>query len=240
MTEQLSQIDTKVVRCLDGLYYAFEILRWSHTRLWETCCSIPQDPSQTIEAINRCWVFVDAVHRIREISQALPTVAKKNPQIKRFLGATSVAATFRNHIQHLRNELNELPAAPSPIWGAISWVDPVKEGTANTLILGSLHGRIAAPTCPYDLVDRRWVSRVSLGLLGETFNFDPAFSAAENYREFILPLLESRVPQVNRALGAPAIFSTTYEEVDGHVVRTIRTSAPHRMSVVLAENVAAD
>ena len=64
--------DIRIVKCLDGLYYSFELLKHVYPDLHTTCSQIKKDPPALIHALWRCWSFVDLVHRVREIAQALP------------------------------------------------------------------------------------------------------------------------------------------------------------------------
>jgi hypothetical protein len=230
MSDELSLAERKVVRCLDGLHYSFEILEWSYSRLWANCALIPREKDRAIEALTCCWVFIDALHRVRGIAQSAPRISKKNSEVRAFLATTELAEEFRHYIQHLRNQLNKWPADVFPVWGSMTWVDPDDESTSHTLVLGALSGSVRVTPSSYDCAEGQWASKVSLGLLGKTFCFDPMFVAAQRFRQFVIPQLELNVPGINRGLSSPMIFSTTMARIDGQLVRKVRTSVPYRVS----------
>jgi hypothetical protein len=133
----LTALDLRKIRCLDGLYYSFQLLRYYHSHLWETCCKIPTDHSEVIPALARCWGFIDALHRIREIAQSIPGLSSKHAEVRFFLSASSLAEEYRHYIQHLRGELAREPQNPSPVWGSLSWVDDSNPQRTHIAILGA-------------------------------------------------------------------------------------------------------
>ncbi|HJW87537.1 MAG TPA: hypothetical protein VJ440_12970 [Candidatus Brocadiaceae bacterium] len=98
--------DIRIVKCLDGLHYSFEILRYVYSSLHEACAKIKDDQEALIPAIWLCWSFVDVLHRIREIAQALPGLSGKDKELVSFLKETNLAEEYRHYIQHLRAELS--------------------------------------------------------------------------------------------------------------------------------------
>ncbi len=185
----LTALDVRKIRCLDGLHYSFQLLRHFQSNLWDTCCKIPADNSQIISALASCWGFIDAVHRIREIAQSTPGVSAKHAEMRAFLAASGLAEDCRHYIQHLRQELSKDPPNSFPVWGSLSWVDPITPNRAHTALLGAQIGGINYTSCIYDRLEKRWVSKVSLGIDNQSFNFDAIFLAALRFEKFILPLL---------------------------------------------------
>lgn len=133
----LSSLDIRKIRCLDGLHFSFQLLKHNYAGLWETCCKIPIDNSQAIPALAACWGFIDALHRIREITQSVPGLSAKHPEMRVFLAATSLAEDYRHYIQHLSNELAKDPPNTFPVWGSLSWVDKTNSQRTHTAILGA-------------------------------------------------------------------------------------------------------
>ena len=185
----LSALDIRKIRCLDGLHYSFRLLSHFYLGLWETCCRIPDNNSQIISALASCWGFVDALHRIREISQSVPGLSTKHPEMRAFLSATDLAEDYRHYIQHLRGELAKQPPNTFPVWGSLSWVDPVIPTRSNIAILGAQIQGTNFTGCVYDTVERQWVSKVCFGIDNHSFNFDTVFLAAQRFEAFIVPTL---------------------------------------------------
>lgn len=188
-----SALDVRKVRCLDGLHYAFLILRHHYEGLWETCCGIPDKRSDLVAALASAWGFIDAVHRIREIAQSVPGLSTKQPEMQAFLAATVVADDCFQYLHHLRGELtNDHPGNTFPIWGTLSWVDPDHPLRAHMAVLGAQVEGAQYTGCAFDTVEKKWASRVCLGVNGKAFNFDPIFAAAVMFESFVLPLLGER------------------------------------------------
>jgi hypothetical protein len=81
----ISPLEVRKIRCLDGLDYSFQMLKYYYEGLWETCCDIPLNDKKVVPALASCWGFVDALHRIREISQAIPGLRDVPPSIRPLL-----------------------------------------------------------------------------------------------------------------------------------------------------------
>lgn len=133
----LTALDLRKIRCFDGLHYSFQLLRNYHSGLWETCCKIPTDNSRVIPALASCWGGIDAVHRIREIAQSVPSLNMKHAELRAFLTATTLAEDCRHYIQHLRNELAKNPTNTFPVWGSLSWVDNINPERVHIAVLGA-------------------------------------------------------------------------------------------------------
>jgi hypothetical protein len=184
----LTARDIRRVRCIDGLHYSFRLLEYYHSGLWNTCCEITTDSSKAIPALAACWGFVDALHRIRELAQSAPGLSTKHQEMRAFLSATALAETYRHYIQHLRSELTA-ETKSFPVWGSLAWVDPENPNRSHTVLLGARLSGTQYTGCVYDTVERRWVSRVCLGVDGKSFNFDPVLAAARRFETFVLPFL---------------------------------------------------
>jgi hypothetical protein len=165
-------------------------------------------------AFLRCWSFVDTVHRIREVAQAIPGLSRKNTELRLFLDTTIIAGEFRDYIQHLRSELSKLPGNTFPVWGSLSWVDPTDPQLTHTALAGAQVGETQFVGCVFDTVEGRWVSNVALSVGGLSFNFDPIFSACIRFRDFIIPwLLTSYAPGIQSQDELP-IMSTRIQLVE--------------------------
>lgn len=188
-----SALDVRKIRCLDGLHYSFQMLRHYYTGLWETCCEIPGSNAKLIPALASAWGFIDALYRIREIAQAVPGLSAKQPDMQAFLSASGLAEDYRHYIHHLRGELaNDLPTNSFPVWGTLSWVDPANPARSHMTILGTQIEGTNYTGCPFDTVEKKWVSKVCLGLNGKSFNFDPVFLCAARFEAFVLPFLNEK------------------------------------------------
>ena len=191
-----SALDIRKIRCLDGLHYSFQMLRHYYAGLWETCCEIPGTNSKIIPALASAWGFIDALHRIREITQAVPGLSAKHPEMHAFLSASGLADDYRHYIHHLRSELaNDLPTNSFPVWGTLSWVDPANPTRSHMTILGTQIEGANYTGCPFDTVEKKWVSKVCLGLNGKSFNFDPIFLSAVRFEAFILPFINEKASE---------------------------------------------
>jgi hypothetical protein len=198
--------DIRIVKCLDGLHYSFEILEHIYSSLHEVCSQVKAEHSSLIPALWRCWSFVDVVHRIREIAQALPGLSKKNKELVAFLDATSLAEEFRHYIQHLRSELSKKDVNPFPVWGSLAWIDPDNPACSYLVVIGARISGTSYTGCVFDTVQGKWVSKVCLGVAGKSFNFDPIYEACLRFREFVVPwALSAYKPGIRTTTELPII-----------------------------------
>ena len=184
-----TMIELRQIRCLDGLHYSFHLLRHFYSGMWEICCKIPRDNLQVVPALAACWGFIDSLHRIREIAQSIPQLSTKHHEMRLFLSESSLAEEYRHYIQHLRGELAKDPPNPFPIWGSLSWVDADDPLKTHIAILGAQIKGTQYTGCVYDQVEKRWVSKVCLGLNNKAFNFDVLYGTAIRFENFVVPFL---------------------------------------------------
>lgn len=183
------KLELRKIRCLDGLHYSFELLRYFYQRLHTTCREIPVDNEKVVPALACCWGFVDALHRIREIAQSIPDLSAKHQEMRAFLDATALAEDYRDYIQHLRSELAKDPPNTFPVWGSLSWVEEGNPNRSHIAILGAQIDGTTYTGCVYDTVEKKWVSKVCLGVDQRSFNFDPIYKACMRFKDFVLPYL---------------------------------------------------
>ena len=208
--------DIRKIKCLDGLHYSFELLEHSYKSLYENCASIKTDPKYLIPALSQCWSFVDLVYRIREISQAIPGLSKRNRKLIEFLEITEIAESYRHYIQHLRAELSKKEPNPFPVWGSLSWVDPEDNNNSFLILSGAQIKGTNYTGCVYDRIECKWVSRVCLGVQNLSFNFDPIYEATIAFRDFIIPwVLSNYEPEIRITEKAP-LFSVKIITIDSN------------------------
>lgn len=198
--------DIRIVKCLDGLHYSFAILEHIYSSLHETCSRVKADHSSLVPTLWRCWSFVDLVHRIREIALALPGLSRKDKDLVAFLDATKLAEEFRHYIQHLRSELSKKEVNPFPVWGSLAWVDPDNPSCSYMVVIGAQISGTSHTGCVFDTVEKKWVSRVCLGVAGRSFNFDPIYEACLRFRDFVVPwALSTYKPGVQMTTELPIV-----------------------------------
>lgn len=180
------QKDQRIPSIFEGLHVSFQIVELTYSELHETCIRIPTEPPALLTALWRGWSFVDAVHRMREIAQVLPGLSQRCRERRAFLDETKSAKQLRDYIQHLRSELSRREQRTSPVWGTLSWVDAQDPMVCHTALVGVAQGeRAAYSSCVFDLRERRWVSKITLGLGPVSFNFDPVHAACLRFYRFI-------------------------------------------------------
>lgn len=153
--------DTRLVRCLDALSMSFSILEQIDSELYVTCARLPSDKVLLPSVFWRAWSFVDTVHRIREVAQAVPGLNSKTPEMRKFLGSTEVAESFRHYIQHLRGELSKIPGNTFPAWGSLVWVDPNDPHVTHMALAGAQVGETQYAGLVFDTVEKRLQSKGS-------------------------------------------------------------------------------
>ena len=203
--------DLRNLKCFDGLHYSFEILEYNYKELYKQCASIKNNNKNLIPALSMCWSIIDSIHRIREISQAVPGFNKQNQNLISFLNKTKIAENYRHYIQHLREELLKKKPNPFPVWGSLSWIDPDDESTSHLVIFGSQIEGTNYTSCVYDRFEGKWVSKISLSIESYSFNFDPIYNASMEFKNFILPWIKSNYKHGIDIKDKLPIISTRFE-----------------------------
>ncbi len=183
--------DLRNLKCLDGLHYSFEMLDYNFSTLYESCYLINSEQKNLIPSLSKCWSIIDTIHRIREISQAIPGLSNKNKELVCFLRETNIAEEFRHYIQHLRSELSKKELDPFPVYGSLSWVDPNDENISHTAIIGTQIDGTSYPSAVYDRYKRKWVSKVTISVNDKSFNFDTVYEATIKFKSYIIPWMRS-------------------------------------------------
>lgn len=198
--------DIRIVKCLDGLHYSFETLSYIYSSLHEICSKIKDDSSSLIPALWQCWSFVDIVFRIREIGQSLPGLNKRNKDLVMFLDETILIEDYRHYIQHLRGELTKKEANPFPVWGSLTWTDTNDPLRSYIVFIGAQTADISYTGSVFDIVEQKWVSRVCLGILGKSLNFDPMYASCIQFRDFVIPwILSTYEPGIKLTTRLPIV-----------------------------------
>ncbi len=186
-------------------------MEYNYKELYEKCASIKNNNEDLIPALSMCWSIIDSIHRIREISQAVPGLNKKDQNLISFLNETKIAEDYRHYIQHLRGELSKKNLNPFPVWGSLSWIDPDDECNSHLVIFGSQIEGTSYSGCVYDRFEGKWVSKVSLSIENYSFNFDPIYNASIKFKSFILPWIKANYkPGIDIKDKLP-IISTRFE-----------------------------
>lgn len=207
--------DTRLVRCLDGLAMSFAMLDQIQQDLHMVCAAIKDNKQSLPGAFLRCWSFIDTVHRIREVAQAVPGLSNKTAELHLFLEATDIAEKFRHYIQHLRSELSKVPGNTFPAWGSLSWVDPNDSLLTHTALAGAQVGETRFVGCVFDTVERKWVSKVALSVNDLSFNFDPIFTACTRFRDFVVPWILAKYSPGIELREALPVMSARVQFVKG-------------------------
>ena len=190
-------MDTLAVRrikVLDGLFYSFRLLEHHYENLYPACNKVRESPDTAVAILAGCWGFIDMLHRARELAQLVPGLGRRNAELSLFLRTTGLAEEYRHYMQHLRRELGNTEAHGFPVWGSISWVDPQDESLSHTVMIGSLppDTKTNFSGAVFDSLKKKWVSRVSLGIRGSSFNFDPMLEAAKRFEAYVIPWILDR------------------------------------------------
>ncbi len=182
----------KIIRLLDGMRYALRLLEYNQQSLYNACLLIKKNKPDLIPALSHCWQIIDMTHRIREMSQAIPTLSNDNRCLKTFLSNTKSAENFRHYIQHLRTELLHSKHGKFPVFGSLSWVDNTDNRKCHIAIMGSQLNGIKHFGLTSNRQDKRFVGRVELSLGNEPYNFDLAYETILKFQKFIMPYLDKR------------------------------------------------
>jgi hypothetical protein len=188
--------DPRLVRFRDGFWFSGALLRREAAELEALRARLrPDGRDDLLHAVATVWQIVDTVHRVRELAQATPGMSQREPFVRAFLVATTVAESSRHYVQHLRQELAE-PNHNFPVWGSLSWVSIADPAMTFTAVTGAVPAGTEIGGAVYDRLEQRWVSRVSLSIRGAVFNVDPIVEATMAMCEFALARIAAMQPDV--------------------------------------------
>lgn len=188
----------------------FEIIYLNYKNLYEICSEINDDQTNIAKALSQSWSIMDMTHRIREIAQSVPGLNKKNPELLRFLRNTAEIERCRHYIQHLRGELAKPAPSPYPVWGSLSWVDPHNDVNSFIAIIGVRNKGVNYSGCVYDRLEKKWVSKVTLGVENISINFDPLYVEVNKFRDFIIPWIQDNLNLTVELKKTIPVFSVRF------------------------------
>lgn len=133
---------------LDGIELTIKMVELAYKRL--EFCAIESSPFEgyprEFEAplFLDAWSFIDSVNRLRLLVTNTPGL-KRTPAVMVFLKVADETGKFRNYVQHLPGEVNELAGTGAPIWGSIGWwfMTPEMKGKGKAMARLIIPGRLA-------------------------------------------------------------------------------------------------
>lgn len=121
-------LDDRQALSLRGISFTIDMIETAYERLLITLAEINKDAvsnnnlySLGVEALLDAWSLIDHVHRLRGLVQQMPRM-RRSPALRLFLDHTAQSESFRNVIQHLREEVASIAKRKQAIWGALSWL----------------------------------------------------------------------------------------------------------------------
>jgi hypothetical protein len=148
-----------------------------------------------VPAVAALWSCVDAVHRLRELLEQAPRLKKNQPVLQLFLRNTVNVEPLRHYVQHLRGEITQLPAQPTPIWGVVSWVSATDPNRCFTVFTGTAFSGTSVYSCSYDTWQRRFAQQLILSVNNTSVDIPSLVSEIE--------ALEPLVEQWATSVGCP-------------------------------------
>jgi hypothetical protein len=197
----------RTIFVLDGLSYTFAMAEIASLRLRSTVAQIDENAGEQLKvsALLDAWTIIDAAHRTRGLIQSLAGYrAERRPRGRVFLDATETVEDLRNFIQHLREEIGQLPEKCPPLWGSLSWAG--SDGLTNYfLIPGNLQPGIGGETLTFDWDEGEFISKMVLFAGDHSVALEALTANLERLREDIRDWVEAQ----SWHIGKPAPMKTT-------------------------------
>lgn len=186
------QILTKIIKAYNSLNISFGIIELNQNNLYQSCLSFEENTNQLYRALSECWSFIDNLHRIREVCRQAPTLNQKGLEFRKFLEVTEIAEECRHYMQHLaRENNNENDTTPS--FGSLSWLDKDNNSKVHLRVIGIAFKGSRHSMIPFDRLEGKFISRVSLSVMDRSFNFDLIYPEIINFKNFILAKLRTEL-----------------------------------------------
>lgn len=207
-----------LLRCLDGLRFAFQTCFAAHDRVRTVLRKIEANWEQgaatedAIAASGDLWLIVDCLQRIRLLLDRAPVLPKREPDIQAFMRALQPVENLRHYIQHVKGEISGDDGG-APLWGVVSWTGSDDSRECFTLVLGTLHLAQSLAGIAYDRQAGFFVRTLELSagqdsidvdsLVGRARRLDSQIGAWANsitfedgqkydYRPEVLPVIYSK------------------------------------------------
>lgn len=154
---------------IDGLSLSLIMARTSLARARTAAAALESASADTrlslaVELVTSAWTFIDALDRVRKLLEGLPGLRQQHPAVRLFRDRTVGAKDLRNYVQHLRNQIHQLPVGSAPVWGTLSWVSSSSAQRVCTLHIGSNHATTSSRSIAFD----RFAGRFAQQFLLET------------------------------------------------------------------------
>jgi hypothetical protein len=165
-------VDQRTILFLDGIRYSLEIADLTFNRLGQTVLEFDRDDhngkplgSLIVSLMTDAWMFIDCVHRLRELLQQTPRIKQNDPELQLFLRRTSAIEQLRHFVQHLRSGIEAFVQRNMPLWGTLSWGNvAIKDGqlVCHIVIPGTYYTGVWARGVTVDLQEHRFCERIVL------------------------------------------------------------------------------
>lgn len=122
-----ADLSRKQMLIFDGVRYAAEMAAVAYERLFDQLQRLAGSATEpTTREIASCfldaWSIVDSVHRFHELAVNAPGVS--GGTWRRLLGQrVKDALDVRDHVQHLRSEIDKNGGASRQVWGYLNWAE---------------------------------------------------------------------------------------------------------------------
>lgn len=97
-----------------------------------------------------CWTLVDNADRSRETFSHIRGPKRKSDWVQAFAKATDSVRSFRNVLQHMATHIPRLSDDPSPIMGALAWIDSRNSRESFTVWMSGTSKSHSIATLPLD------------------------------------------------------------------------------------------
>jgi len=185
-------IELRYVQIFEALVTAIAMCELHSRELYDDVDKLNEEPEKLLRVLSRVWGIVDDIYRVRQLVQSIPGLNMRTPQMRRFITGTEITETFLHYIQHLRQELTKPESITTPVWGSLSWIDPLDETKCYTAVLGRVDGEVQNYSCVFDRYEKKWVSRVAINIKGASFNIDPVLEEVQRAKSYVLQWLTDR------------------------------------------------
>lgn len=181
---------------LDGIRISAEMTDVAYNRLSDSLWKVSNENQLIIPAaclFLDAWAIIDSVHRLRDLMEQMPGLKKNGPKYQLFQRATQSVSDFRNIVQHLRGELNEMANHGWPVWGSIAWIavlDPESRLVSSCAIIP---GRIQSVELdilnPADRTIVRRIDHITLSCKSDQISLTQLFEEVGKIVRFLEPCL---------------------------------------------------
>lgn len=133
------EVERRQILNLEAIVLSLQLIETDYRSIESRLTGRDPEEEDITTILGAAWGIVDASHRLRLLVGALPGLTH-NPPYESFMRALRPVENLRHGLQHLDERIASLAAENSPVWGYLTWLEPIPENKilSRLMVPGSI------------------------------------------------------------------------------------------------------